>query len=60
MMVVYIIGRNKVVSKSFLLINFFLLYCLHIITVNVFHVETGKQIFIEKERKRKLGYDVVV
>ena len=53
MMVVYIIGRNKVVSKSFLIINFVLLYCLHIITVNVFHVETGKQILYRKREKKK-------
>ena len=40
--------------------NFFFLYCLHILTVNVFHVQTGNQIIYRKRVKIKLGYDVVV
>ena len=34
--------------------QFFFLYCLHIITVNIFHVETGKQIIYGKVMLRLL------
>ena len=33
--------------------HFTLLYCLHIITVNVIHAETGKQTIHRKREKKK-------
>ena len=44
---------SRAIFKFQKLRSIFFLHCLHIITVNVFHVETGK-LYIEKERKKKL------
>ena len=55
---------SGMVCMTFILITvhaqafLFLLYRLYIISVNVFHVETGKQTIHKKEKK--LGHAVVV
>ena len=45
---------NTINIMSEIFLTVFLLYCLHIISVNVFHVETGKQTIHKKEREKTM------